>query len=215
MPDAAFAHPRLAPLYDVFDEDRSDLDVYVAIVDELGAESVLDVGCGTGTFALLLARRGTNVVGVDPAQASLDVARAKPGADAVRWLHGDAMALPSLEVDLAAMTGNGAQAIVDPASWSGTLLGIHAALRRGGFLVLETRDPARRAWEEWTPARTRRTAATPDGPVECFTEVTDVSLPLVSFRTRFGFADGTALDSDSTPAQSVGVDAEDVADDAV
>jgi hypothetical protein len=31
MPDLAFEHPRLAPLYDVFDADRGDLDVYLAI----------------------------------------------------------------------------------------------------------------------------------------------------------------------------------------
>jgi len=35
-------------------------------------------------FALLLAERGVEVVGVDPAGASLDVARGKPGADRVR-----------------------------------------------------------------------------------------------------------------------------------
>ncbi|MEJ7707650.1 MAG: class I SAM-dependent methyltransferase [Nocardioidaceae bacterium] len=66
---------------------------------------VLDVGCGTGTFALLLADRGLEVIGVDPAAGSLDVARAKPGAERVRWIHGDATALPPMQVDLATMTG--------------------------------------------------------------------------------------------------------------
>lgn len=47
VPDALFADPRLALLYDVIDDDRSDLDAYVAIATELGATSVLDVGCGT------------------------------------------------------------------------------------------------------------------------------------------------------------------------
>jgi hypothetical protein len=48
MPDAAFAEPRLAQIYDPMDPDRRDLDVYAAIAEEFGARSVLDVGCGTG-----------------------------------------------------------------------------------------------------------------------------------------------------------------------
>jgi SAM-dependent methyltransferase len=142
MPDEIFEHPRLAAIYDALDPDRSDLDVYVAIAEELGAGSVLDVGCGTGTFALLLAERGLEVIGVDPAGASLSVARAKPGAERVRWIHGDATALLPLAVDLATMTGNVAQAIVDPRDWDETLRGVCDALRPGGHLVFETRDPA-------------------------------------------------------------------------
>ncbi|MBO0832105.1 MAG: class I SAM-dependent methyltransferase, partial [Actinobacteria bacterium] len=112
MPDAIFDDPRLARIYDPLDPDRSDLDVYAAIAAEFGARSVLDVGCGTGTFACLLAARGLEVTGVDPAGASLDVARAKPGAGAVRWLHGDATTLPLMQADLATMTGNVAQVFV-------------------------------------------------------------------------------------------------------
>ena len=65
MPDAIFADPRLAALYDTFDGDRDDLALYLAVVEESGARSVLDVGCGTGSFACLLAGRGVEVVGVD------------------------------------------------------------------------------------------------------------------------------------------------------
>jgi len=67
MADNAFEHPRLAAIYDALDTDRSDLDVYAGIAKELGARRVLDVGCGTGTFAVLLADRGFDVTGVDPA----------------------------------------------------------------------------------------------------------------------------------------------------
>jgi 2-polyprenyl-3-methyl-5-hydroxy-6-metoxy-1,4-benzoquinol methylase len=62
----------------------SDLDAYAAMVEEFGVRSILDLGCGTGTLACLLARRGLTVTAVDPAQASLAVARTKPGADRVR-----------------------------------------------------------------------------------------------------------------------------------
>ena len=154
--DDIFDDPRLAAMYDPLDPDRSDLDVYAAIADELGARRVLDIGCGTGTFALLLAGKGLEVTGVDPAKASLDVARAKPGAERVRWIHGDATSLPPLDLDLATMTGNVAQAIVDEAVWSSTLRAVHDALRPGGYLVFETRDPAYEAWRELDARRVLR-----------------------------------------------------------
>ncbi|WP_141308058.1 class I SAM-dependent methyltransferase [Streptomyces spinoverrucosus] len=200
MVDALFGHPRLAAIYDVLDSDRSDLDAYLGIAREFGARRVLDIGCGTGVFALLLAERGIEVVGVDPAQASLDVGRAKPGADRVRFIHGDATAVPPLRADLATMTGNVAQAIADPESWRATLRAIHAALRQGGHLVLETRDPARRAWEEWNRDATHRVTDVPGvGAVENWVEVTDVDGPLVTFRGTFVFTtDGARLTSDST-----------------
>ena len=178
MPDAVFDDPRLAALYDPLAPDRSDLDAYVAIVDELGARRVLDVGCGTGTFACLLAQRGVEVVGLDPAGASLDVARTKPGAERVRWLHGDATTLPPLQVDLATMTANVAQVFLTDDAWAATLRGVHDALVPGGWLVLETRVPARRAWEGWVREATVTRVEVPDvGPVESWTDLTDVSLP--------------------------------------
>src|SRR5690606_41601622 len=88
MTDECFGHPRLAAIYDPLDPDRGDLDAYVQMTEEFKARQVLDIGCGTGVFALLLAERGIEVVGVDPAQASIDVARAKPGGERVRWICG-------------------------------------------------------------------------------------------------------------------------------
>lgn len=200
MADAIFEHPRLAAIYDPLDPDRSDLEAYASIVDEFDARRVLDIGCGTGTFAVLLAGRGIEVIGIDPAESSLDVGRAKPGSERVTWIHGSARDLPRLTVDVVTMTANVAQAIVEPYDWDATLAGAYAALRPGGRLVFETRVPARRAWEQWTRERTHAVADVPGiGRVESWIDLLDVDLPLVTFRGTYVFAsDGAVFTSEST-----------------
>lgn len=200
MADAIFEEPRLASIYDALDGVRTDLDAYRAIVHEFGARSLLDVGCGTGNFACLMAADGVDTVAVDPAEASLAVARQKPAAHRVRWICGDASSLPPLQVDVATMTGNVAQVFVTDAEWRATLRGIHDALRTGGRLVFESRDPGRAAWLRWNREQTHRVSAVPGvGSVESWMEVVDASGDLVSFRWTFVFAsDGATLTSTST-----------------
>lgn len=200
MPDPIFEDPRLAAIYDPLDPDRSDLDVYAAIAAELGAHSVLDIGCGTGTFACLLAEAGYTVVGIDPARASLGVARSKAGADRVRWIHGYAPELPPLQVDLVTMTANVAQVFLTDEDWDATLRSAYAALRPDGWLVFETRNPAAKAWLEWNPEQTRERAEIEGiGWLETWNEVTAVRDGLVTFRWTIVFeADGDVLSSEST-----------------
>ena len=222
MPDAIFAHPRLAEIYDTFDGDRSDLDAYLTIAAELTVEpaaeivdepasaptaepaepapaTVVDVGCGTGNLAVRLAALGYRVVGVDPAAASLTVARTKPHADAVTWIEGDATALPPLAADLALMTGNVAQVFLTDEDWTRTLRAIAAALRPGGYFVFETRRPERRAWEDWAAETEPVVREVPGvGVVEERREELRVELPYVYFRGAYRFPDGAVVRSEST-----------------
>jgi SAM-dependent methyltransferase len=59
-------------------------------------ERVLDLGCGTGNGALLAARTGASVVGIDPAPRLLEVARTRAIADgvSVTFEAGDAASIP-------------------------------------------------------------------------------------------------------------------------
>ncbi len=198
--DEEFRHPRLAAIYDALDPERRDLQSYVDLVNELGADRVLDVGCGTGSLAVMLAAGGHDVVGVDPAPASLAVARLKPGAHRVTWVDGDGTAVAVMDRDVALMTGNTAQAVIDPGQWEMTLGAIRASLRPGGHLAFETRDPAARAWEHWTREATYRVREIPGaGSVESWVEVTAVEWPLVSICWTWVFArDGATLTSNST-----------------
>lgn len=59
------------------------LRMAVSMVEELGAKTVLDVGCGSGPLFEPLAHMGVTVVGVDPAPAM--VARAR---EVAKWCSG-------------------------------------------------------------------------------------------------------------------------------
>lgn len=200
QPDLLFADPRLAEIYDDLDGHRDDLDLYEMIVTELGATSVLDIGCGTGVLACRLAERGLDVIGLDPAAASLAVARSKPAAHAVHWVLGSVHEVSSLGVDVVVMTGNVAQVFITDESWAATLAAGRHALGAGGRLVFETRDPACRGWEEWTREKSMTVKqTTAAGAVESWVDLTSVELPLVSFRWTFRFLDtGLVIMSDST-----------------
>ena len=79
--------------------DRNLMDWYATtygrrLLDEIARRGragarVLDAGCGTGTLALLLAREGYRVTGIDLSPALLEIARAKDAAGAVTWVEGD------------------------------------------------------------------------------------------------------------------------------
>ncbi len=200
MADELFENPRLAVIYDPFGPDRSDLEAYESMVDEFGVRSVLDIGCGTGTFACRLAARGIEVIGLDPAEASLKVAQTKPWSDRVKWIHGTALNLPPLMIDLATMTANVAQVFLTDEEWKETLLAVRSVLRLGGRLVFETRNPKMQAWLNWNRENTYKRVDIPNcGVVEGWVDVTDVQNSFVSFRWTYIFeSDGAVITSDST-----------------
>lgn len=101
-------------------------------------ETIVDVGCGTGSFALLLklAEPRLTVIGIDPDAEALDIARGKAHAAAVdiEWRQGFAG-------DLAAET---ADAVVSSlvlhqmplSEKAATLRAMNRMLRPGGRLVI-------------------------------------------------------------------------------
>lgn len=184
-----FTDPRLVAVYDLWDPVRTDTPFYVDLATELAASSVVDVGCGTGYLACELARHGHRVTGVDPSRPMLDVARRRPNGNLVRWIDGDASRLGDDEYDLAVMTGHVAQIIADDEDWRLTLAAIRRALRPGGRLAFESRDPAARGWEAWTPETSRRVLDGGElGTIEVWSQSTVVRGERVSSDLHYRFA---------------------------
>jgi SAM-dependent methyltransferase len=152
--------PRLVAHYDSWDPDRGDISFYIDLAAQISAESVVDLGCGTGLLAVELARRGCQVTGIDPSKAMLDFARARPDAEKVHWIQGDATALGEQQFDLAVMTGHVVQVIQDDRELLETFAAIRRALRPGGRLAFDSRNRSTvRNVADWTPQKTLRTLA--------------------------------------------------------
>lgn len=165
--DRHYTDPRLVALYDAANPRGADTAFYLDLAAALNARRIVDLGCGTGLLTRALAEvEGRAVLGADPSPAMLAHARAQPGAERVHWIEGTSRALGAPGADLALMTGNVAQVFLDDADWAATLRDLHAALRPGGHLAFETRNPAAREWEGWTREETQTVTDTPHGPLE-------------------------------------------------
>jgi ubiquinone/menaquinone biosynthesis C-methylase UbiE len=169
--------------YDELNADDHDYRFYASLAQELGAHRVLDLGCGTGTLALLLSAVGHEVVAIDPDEDMLRVARDRPGADAVGWRLGHSDAADVGWADLAVMSGHVAQVFVEDEAWETALRALHRALRPGGALAFESRHPGARGWKHWYRENTLRTVETDAGPVEFWHQTLDVDLPRVTYAT--------------------------------
>ncbi len=98
--------------------------------------TVVDVGAGTGTFAIGLAeqRPDVEVVAIDGDPNALSLAKAKPGADNVRWCEGLAGQLPLEEGSADALVMSLLLHHLVPAAKHAALIDARRVLRPGGTL---------------------------------------------------------------------------------
>jgi SAM-dependent methyltransferase len=185
MVDRLFSEARLAELYDLLAPwGEPDDRFYLPLV--MAADSVLDVGCGTGQLLreARSAGHGGRLCGLDPANAMLDVARVRSD---IEWILGDLTTVSfDREFDLIVMTGHAFQVFITDDQLRVALAAIRAALTDSGRFAFETRNPLARRWERWT-ADYPMDVVTAAGDAVRYTN--EVELPvegdLVSFTSRF------------------------------
>ena len=180
--DKHYTDPRLVDLYDLENPLGADHAFFQQLISERNAKTIIDLGCGTGLHTRAFGGNGRKIYGVDPAPAMLAYAQRQPGAEQVTWIEGDSSAFGNWSADFGLMTGNVAQIFLEEAAWVRTLTDFHSALREGGTLAFESRNPLARGWEIWTPEHTRQTMDTPHGPVESWLELVHVDEETVHFQ---------------------------------
>jgi 2-polyprenyl-3-methyl-5-hydroxy-6-metoxy-1,4-benzoquinol methylase len=188
MTDDPFGDEQLVDLYDLDNPDGIDHDYYRALADELEATKIIDFGCGTGLLTRSLATAGREVIGVDPSKTMLDYARRQPGAAAVTWIDGTAVDQAG-DADLVLSSGN-TMMHIGTEDHPAVLASLAGALRPGGVISFESRNPAVRAWEQWTRDATYGERDTPAGHLREWLEVTEVDRGRVVFDAHNMFEDG-------------------------
>jgi SAM-dependent methyltransferase len=169
--------------YDELNPADDDYRFYAALAASAGVSSAVDLGCGTGTLARMLASGGAHVTGVDPDPDMLRAARSRDPESRVDWRPGYSDVIDPESADFAVMSGHVAQVFTEDEAWLATLADLHRALTPGGLLAFESRNPGAGKWEAWTRELTLRTVETPEGAVEFWHETAAVAQPLVSYDT--------------------------------
>lgn len=185
MNDPLFLEPRLCELYDLYHPwaRRAELSFYLPLV--MSAETVLDVGCGTGELLRLARQAGHTgrLCGLDPADAMLQQARQRPD---IEWVCGEAASGAwDQEFDVVVMTGHAIQVILEDDEIHATLAAIRSALTEHGCFAFETRNPLRRAWERWTPDNAVEVVGAAGAVVRKWHEIEAVDGDIVSYTNTF------------------------------
>ena len=147
--DALYHDPELVEVYDAVNSSRKDFDFYTKELPSPPA-AILDIGCGTGTFALDLANRGYSVTAVDPAPHMIAIAKRKDFLGRVDWVTGFASDLArDLRFDAAVMTGHAFQCLLNDPQIAALFDAVEQRLNVGGSFWFETRNRAAKPWLRW------------------------------------------------------------------
>jgi SAM-dependent methyltransferase len=141
-----FYDPRLVAVYNTICALGDEKEFYINLVNELSVKTIVDLGCGTGLLTTELANLGYKMIGVEPSKLMLEVAQKNSKELKIRWIHGDAAALEEFNADLLIMTGHVAQFHTDDEQWENALKSINKALKIGGYLAFESRNPDVQPW---------------------------------------------------------------------
>lgn len=132
----------LARYYDlVFPTEKSKVDFLDRLFQKSGAVTILDVACGTGNYALALAKRGYTVLGIDLSEKMIELAAKKAEAEKVNAMFAvaDMRNLAELGRVFGGLfcIGNSLSHFADEKELRAGLAGMRRVLATGGYAVFQ------------------------------------------------------------------------------
>ena len=120
------------------DHTKREAERLEKLLDVKPGAEILDIPCGAGRLALVLAGRGYRLTGVDVSSEFLDHARRARSSNPVTWEQRDMRDLPwSSRFDAAFCVGN-SFGYLDDAGNEAFLEAVRKTLKPGGRFILET-----------------------------------------------------------------------------
>ena len=119
---------------------------FLEALGDVAGEHVLDLGCGDGYYARLIAERGAHVSGVDFSQASIDLAKKQEAEKplGITYVQGDIATMPFLAdesvdtaiADMVFVTVSTQEAYIN------CIAEVSRVLRKGGSVLISKGHPA-------------------------------------------------------------------------
>lgn len=184
-----FSDPRLVAIYNTTNPISGYQQFYLDLALDLSAKTIIDVGCGSGLLTCKLAKQAHSIIGIEPAKAMLDLARISGCGKDVIWIEGDALKLEAYNADLAIMTGHVAQFHLTDDYWTNALKSIYNALRPGGFLSFESRNPDIQSWIKTWPSKVspRSVVDSSAGVVKWWIQLLEIKDAVVRYEIHYLF----------------------------
>jgi len=141
-------YQRLAAYYDTL-MDYIDYDIWVDDIEALvkpyqPGKEWLDISCGTGSMALILARRGLHLTAVDISEYMIDIASQKAAAEDIEidFHVADMISYRSKKpFDVIINLHDGLNYLLEPEHIQAFLANAHALLKPGGLLLFDVVTP--------------------------------------------------------------------------
>ncbi|TKC19277.1 class I SAM-dependent methyltransferase [Robertmurraya kyonggiensis] len=159
-------------VYDQINHWGVDDEFFLALLKKVNAKKIADLGCGTGRLTSHFAKAGYQITAVDPNEEAIEYAKHKKYPGEVTWIVGYSSNLQTNAFDTVIMTANVAQVFLTDQGWQHVITDAYQALKPGGHLIFDTRNPLARAWEQWEKDMTPDVAINQEtgDPLEIWTE---------------------------------------------